>query len=142
MSTYQPLTTTATLPAAATSIIGPGRLDALLNESECRRFVLSIHYPTGPICPRCNFSALPEGIVERFWAGSRFICPSCLQKVSPTSGTLLHKTPLTAAQIVLIAIGISSEVRNEIIAARVGVVPETVRTWAQKFAALQELRQQ
>lgn len=139
MSTYQPLTTIATPPAAAADILGPGRLDTLLNEDECRRLLLSFYYPDGPRCPRCQSDTLTRPAVVRFWAGSRFVCQSCRQKVNPTAGTLLA-SKLSAAQIVLIAIGISSEIRNEIIAARVGVVPETVRTWAQKFAALQELR--
>ena len=55
-------------------------------EQDCERFLFSVRYPQGFICPRCG--------VSRGWAldGQRLYECSSGHKVSLTAGTILHRT--------------------------------------------------
>ncbi len=121
-------------------LIGSGRLDTFLDEEVCRRKLLSIYFPSGPQCPRCGFSDLNSTAIARFWSGSRFNCRGCLQKVSPTCGTVLS-SKISAAQIITIAALLFFDINPSDVAKATGVKAETVRAWSDKFKGIAEIGQ-
>ncbi len=62
------------------------------DEEACTKFLIESRWPNGFICPRCGFT-------EYFWLPKRTLlqCKSCSYQVSPTAGTVMHrsKMPLT-----------------------------------------------
>ena len=58
------------------------------DESVCRRYLINKRWPDGARCPRCRRAM---GLKA---ARSVFQCPRCGKQLSPTSGTIFHKSRL------------------------------------------------
>lgn len=62
------------------------------NEAACVKFLIDSRWPDGFVCPRCGGS-------EHYWKKARKLlqCKQCGYQVSPTAGTIMHrsKMPLT-----------------------------------------------
>jgi transposase-like protein len=61
-------------------------------EEACTKFLIDSRWPDGFVCPRCGFN-------EYYWKAARKLlqCKQCGYQVSPTAGTVMHrsKQPLT-----------------------------------------------
>lgn len=58
-------------------------------EESCIKFLIDSRWPNGFICPRCGFT-------EFYWKSARNLlqCKSCSYQVSPTAGTVMHRSKL------------------------------------------------
>ena len=61
-------------------------------EEACTKFLIDSRWPDGFVCPRCKFN-------EYYWKEARHLlqCKNCGYQVSPTAGTVMHRSrqPLT-----------------------------------------------
>ena len=58
-----------------------------LNEGACLDFLIQSRWPDGFVCPKC-------GNADYYWKADRRLleCKSCRYQVSPTAGTVMHRT--------------------------------------------------
>ena len=58
-------------------------------EEACRKYLLSLRWPEGFVCPRCGGREAYDLPKRRLYQ-----CKSCAYQVSPTAGTVMHRTRL------------------------------------------------
>src|SRR3972149_3541595 len=58
-------------------------------EEACRKYLLSLRWPEGFVCPRCGGREAYDPPTRRLYQ-----CKSCAYQVSPTAGTVMHRTRL------------------------------------------------
>lgn len=122
----------------------PGEVLAVLTakffaEETCNEWFFRRYYPQGPCCPECQAPILSEKSLQNFHLLRRFTCPRCGSQPRATHGTVLQHSPLTPRELILLAALCGWGVEHREIGRILGIAPETVRAWRDKFAALAEV---
>lgn len=80
----------------------------LATEEECEKYLESVRWPNGVVCPRCG-----ESRVSRIDSVKKFECSQCRFQFSVKAGTIFHKTyiPLTKWFIALYLISSTKRTR-------------------------------
>jgi transposase-like protein len=62
-----------------------------INDQDCLKYLTSIRWPNGFICPYCNSN--------KYWVKTRnrYVCKSCMKESTAISGTIFHKSTKSLA---------------------------------------------
>ena len=110
-----------------------------INESSCRDWVLKRLHPNGACCPGCGV-ALPEKSLQRFWMADRVKCCQCDKFFTALTGTFLSGCQLDFREVILLAILLSPDITDKIIADVLKMSPANVRIWRAKFEMMGKLK--
>jgi len=107
----------------------------LVDEDRCRRLVLNIFHPEGPVCCYCGSKIDRDGFVDRFYKMYSVQCPHCSKWLKATTGTFLQGSHLTFRQVVVMLLLFELNVGIGSVAQFLGVDHETVRRWRLRLKA-------
>ena len=109
----------------------------LLDEDQCRKKILSLLYPGGPMCPRCR-SRLPADPhrYERFYRNEVSYCRRCGRKFFATSNGPFADLKISFKEAVLIQCLSESGMRPGQIRKLLSRNAETIRTTKKRFQLL------
>jgi len=124
-------------PQEASSAFCAGFLD----ESTCRRWILSRLHPTGPLCPGCK-QTLPDKYQDRFWENERIRCPLCGKWFTALTDTIFQGTHMGFREILLLALFLGLNQPAKYIAEILDIDEETVRLWRCKFNQVKAVTRQ
>lgn len=110
-------------PSRVLAAFGAGFLD----QEACRRYLLAVLHPRGPVCPHCR-QPLPTAQHQRWQALERLQC-ACGRWITAATGTILHGAKISPAQVVLLALCLALGLEDAALASIVGVSAETARQW-------------
>jgi hypothetical protein len=111
----------------------------LLNEAACRDWVLKRLHPLGAYCPGC-LQAIPEKSLQRFWNSGRVKCYQCNKFFDARTGTFLSGCQLSYREVMLLAILLSPDITDKIIADILDMSSANVRLWRNKFEAIEKVK--
>jgi len=112
-----------------------------LDEATCRAWVLRRLHPGDPRCPSCAALIVDATTLRNFWSGRRCVCKSCGSFFTATSGTFLQGVQLGYRKVFLLAVladFMAAGLNVQRLAGVLGVSPDTVRIWIQKFKAIND----
>lgn len=105
----------------------------LVNEEECRRFLVRRFHPAGAHCPHCGV-VLPTAAADRFAEGGRLHCRDCGRWFTWTTGTVIEDSKLDVRQLVLLILLTFCHASAESIALATRLTPQSVRSWRRRLA--------
>jgi len=111
----------------------------LLEERECREWLLREIHTFGPCCPGCGAELVSERQRASWWAGRRVCCKRCGKYFSAVTGTVLNKMGLSYRQAFLLLLGLDLNLDLKVIAGLCHCHRDTVRLWRDKLALFGEL---
>lgn len=110
----------------------------LLDPAAARAFWIRLLRPTGPDCASCG--CVFDGVLAARWKDGERVTCACGVSQTWQRGTIFGKTsPLTDRQLFVIAYLVQQDLATSDIAAAVGVSPDTVLRWKQRFQELQHV---
>ena len=110
-----------------------------LSESACRDWVMKRIHPTGAYCPGCHV-AIPEKSLQRFWNSQRVKCCQCNKFFDARTGTFLSGCQMDYREVILLAVLLTPDITDKIIADILNISAENVRLWRNKFEALEKIK--
>lgn len=110
---------------ALVGAISPSFLDA----NAATRWLVHRLHPDGPACPYCSALIISRQRRATWESLGRVKCPRCPRTFTAITGTPLHGSTLTPADLVLMALLMAAGLDNAAIAERVGCDRTTVYRW-------------
>ncbi|MFA5517381.1 MAG: hypothetical protein WDA20_13975 [Desulfuromonadales bacterium] len=123
------------IPAEVLAVISA----RFFSEDACTKWFFDRYYPDGPRCPECRAPIVSERSLQSFRALRRFTCSGCGKQPRATHGTVLQNSSLSPRSLMLLAAMCGWGIEHREIARVIGIAPDTVREWRDKFAALAEV---
>lgn len=109
--------------------IGEHFTPALLNEKDCRAWILKQLHPEGVTCPACGAAVTSEKALATWESMGRVSCRSCSRFFTAVSGTILQGAKLDMQTLYALALLLSFNVPFTKVAQTLKISYGTVNSW-------------
>lgn len=109
--------------------IGGHFTPALLNEKDCRTWILKQLHPKGVTCPDCGAAVTSEKVLSTWENMGRISCRSCSRFFTAASGTILQGAKLDIQTLYALALLLSFNVPFTRVAQTLKISYGTVNSW-------------
>lgn len=113
-------------------------LSEMLDENNCRKWILQRVHPQGPHCPGCDKPIQSQKGLQNFWEGKRVFCKHCNKLFTAATGTMLAGLQIDFRTLYFMAVLLGLKVDRKKIATSLRIHPDTVKQWEGKFKAFEE----
>lgn len=104
-----------------------------MNETQCRNWILKKLHPSGAHCPGCGHILTDGRRLNNFWNGDRLNCHICDKYFTALTGTIFSGAHLDFKGLFLLAALTGCGIPDKIIAEKLNITPQSVRTWRLKL---------
>jgi len=111
-----------------------------LDEGMCRFWILHGLHGDNAYCPGCGAIILDAKRLQHFWSGERLTCqdrPRCKKHFTALTETFFAHCHMPFREMFLMMFFLGAGFKNQFIAEKLDISPETVRLWRQKFKVME-----
>lgn len=105
---------------------------SLLNPRSCRLWIIRQLHPRGAFCPSCH-KPVSERSLPKFLNNEKVKCSECGKFFTALTGTFIAGTHMDFAEIFFLSLCLEIGLSAKSIADRMGLDPDTVRLWRDRF---------